>query len=109
MNAHDETRTLRRRLTGVEQALAAQGEPDRQGSVALVGLTTTVDSYPTVEVAYYAMRPIRLGGPIGEGMTPELHTGTKVFYALNLGAMIPPPSTYVVVAGVGGRFTFRYG
>lgn len=109
MDAHDETRTLRRRLAEVERALAAVSTPDRQGSLSLVGQTVSAGSYPTVESAYYAMKPIRLGGAIGEGLTPELHVVDKVFYAINLGAMIPPVGTYAVVAQVGGRFTFRYG
>lgn len=106
MNAHDETRTLRRRLTGVEQALAARGAPTAVASEALVGRTTAVDTYPTVARAYYAMQPVRITGRIGEGIVPTLTAGGSVFYAMNVGTAIPDEGTDLVVSMAGGRFVF---
>ena len=76
---------------------------------ALVVVTTTVETYPTSATALYACNPVILTGAETEGSAPTFSAdGNTILYAANLGTMIPPAGTYLVVHGGSGRLAFRY-
>lgn len=108
MNCEDESRTLRRRVQELEDALASGLEDIKVGSASLVGHTTELHDYPSVAQAYYACFPVRISGEIGEGIAPELTDGETAFYALNVGNAVPPEGSYFVITETGGRYTFDF-
>ena len=106
----NDLRVLRDRQTAAETWLdrsTASAEPF--GSAALCVITTTVTTYPTSAAEFYACNPELITGAETEGGTPTFTADTNtVVYGLNLGTVIPPNGTKLVLHSVGGRWTFRY-
>jgi hypothetical protein len=92
-----ETRILRERVASSAATLDRIGSDGMFGSAAIVGVTTTVTTYPTA------------AGTEGEGDDGSPTPDTKTtLYALNTGSQIPPAGTPIVCHAVGGRWVFRY-
>ncbi|MDR3639059.1 MAG: hypothetical protein P4L84_34965 [Isosphaeraceae bacterium] len=86
----------------------AEQAPDGCTAI-LVCQTTKVTTYPTSAKAYYAVQAQLVGGTETEGSAGSYSSdGTSVFYALNLGSVIPPQGTIVVCYYVDYRWVFRY-
>ena len=103
-------RVMRERMRDAEDALDAVSDHGSQfGSAAILGITTTVTTYPTTPNVFYAVNPQYLTGNDVESATPTFVTDTStVIYALNIGSTIPPNGTEIVASAVGGRWVFRY-
>lgn len=108
MTPADEARTLRRRLEGLERAVAARADAAGAAPAALL-VTTTVTAYPSGSQKYFAVRRVRPGGTESEGATPSLPAYGPTFYAANTGGSNPPAGTYVIGVMDGGRWLFNYG
>jgi hypothetical protein len=106
----NETRILRERLGATSDRLdTAQGAPPLHGSAAVLGITTTVTSYPTTAAAFYAMLPQEVDGSETEGSAASYTASSSTpFYGYNAGTQVPPAGTPVVCHAVGGRWVFRY-
>jgi hypothetical protein len=104
-----ETRILRERVASSAATLDRIGSDGMFGSAAIVGVTTTVTTYPTAAGAFYAVNPATITGTEGEGDAGSPTPDTKTtLYALNTGSQIPPAGTPIVCHAVGGRWVFRY-
>ncbi len=105
----NDLRILRDRQTAAETALDRSGGGGTFGSAALCVITTMVSSYPTSAGAFYACNPELLYGAETEGGAPTFTADTAtVIYAFNLGSVIPPSGTIIVIHAAGGRWCFRY-
>jgi len=83
---------------------------DADGTTAVVCKTVAVGTYPTVAGKYFAVREQTLFGDETEGAVVTLaDRSTNTFFAVHLGATVPPVGTQVlVVTTPEGRRTFRY-
>jgi hypothetical protein len=105
----DESRILRQRQADALADLDRRGDAPEDGSAAVLAVTTTVDTYPTSAVRFYACHPVAIDGGEDEGATPAFSVDTsRIFHACNLGTKVPSVGTYVLCHGTGGRWTFRY-
>ena len=106
----NDLRILRDRQAAASDSLDRQAAAaDPYGSAAMCVLTTTVTTYPTTANTFYACNPELLTGSEDEGATPTFTPDTAtIIYALNLGTVIPPNGTKLVIHSAGGRWTFRY-
>jgi hypothetical protein len=106
----NDLRILRERQLAASTALdRSEAAADPYGAASMVVITTTVSSYPTASVAFYACNPELLTGSETEGSTPTFTADTStVVYALNVGSAIPPNGTKVVIHAGSGRWAFRY-
>ena len=105
----NDLRVLRERHTSAEDALDRAVGQELYASPALVGVTTTVTTYPTSAGAYYAVNPGLITAAETEGTAGSVSADTgTVIYALNVGTSVPPNGTSIVVHGVGNRWVFRY-
>lgn len=96
----------------LRQTAALRGGRDASPAAAgasMLCVTATDGSYPTVAGAVYVVTPQELDAEDTEGAVATA-TGdtTQNFYALNLGASIPPQGTQIVCHSVGGRWCFRW-
>lgn len=107
MTPDNEARTLRRRMQAVETSMSNVSDGTRVDGASFVGITTTIDTYPTVAQSYFGVFPVRLRGEIHEGTAPDIDTGTNPVLVLNMGTGIPPEGTYVICFNSGGRYTMR--
>jgi hypothetical protein len=99
---------MRERQTVADAALDSALDLEPFGSAAMVVKTTTVSTYPNIPNAYFACNPVQVTGVEQEGQMPTFTVDTAtVFYALNLGAVLPANGTYLVCHQAGGRWTFR--
>jgi hypothetical protein len=79
------------------------------GTVSLLVQTTTITSYPTAANAFYACRPVEVGGNETEGGAASYTAdGAQVLYCYNLGTSIPTSGTRVIASAVGNRWVFRF-
>lgn len=78
------------------------------GAPAITARTRSAGSYPTAAQRYYAMVATEAFGAEVEGQAGTLTPGSGTFYALNLGATVPPVGTDVICTFAGGRWVFRY-
>ena|SRR5215831_6246508 len=103
-------RILRERQRAASEALdSAEGAAPPHGSAAVLGVTTTVASYPTTAAAFYAMLAQEVDGAETEGSVASYTASSSTpFYAWNAGTAVPPPGTPVVCHAVGGHWCFRY-
>jgi hypothetical protein len=105
----NDIRILRDRQTAANQSADRAAGQDPYGSAAMCVVTTTVATYPMSAAEFYACNPELLTGSETEGATPTFTADTAtVVYALNLGTVIPPNGTKIVIHAVGGRWAFRY-
>ena len=105
------TRVLRERVGYLSDSLDRAARPGINCSAAVVGVTTTIKTYPTVANSYFGITPQRITGTNAEGDTGTFAsdiTETTKMVALNIGTQLPPEGTQVVCHGVGGRWAFRY-
>jgi hypothetical protein len=102
-----ELSVIRKRLADLEAALdrIPVAPPQRRG---FVGVTTTIDSYPTSAQSYYAVIPQQTGGPEKEGGSASLTALSGTVFAANAGTSIPPEGTPVDVGFDGERHFFVY-
>lgn len=106
----NDDRILRDRTQAAREAIdsAASGDEAR-GSGALIGITTTVISYPTTAAVMFAIIPQDVNGSEQEGAAASyVPRSDSVTYALNLGTQVPPVGTEIICHAVGGRWCFRY-
>jgi len=101
-------RVMRERQIAAADALDRAGDLASYASAAQVVLTTTVSVYPTSANEFYACIPQQLTGAIIEGGAATYNGLSSTIYALNVGTMVPPAGTALVVHSVGGRWVFRF-
>jgi hypothetical protein len=106
----NDLRILRDRQTAASTALDRLAtDLSAHGSAAMCVITTTITTYPTAAVRFYACHPEIITGSELEGATPSFSADTAtVVYALNIGTAIPANGTILVVHAAGGRWCFRY-
>jgi hypothetical protein len=106
----NDLRILRDRQTAASAALdGSRADADPYGSAAMCVITTMVLTYPTAASSFFACNPELLNGSESERAEPTFTPDTAtVIYAVNLGTVIPPHGTKVVIHAVGGRWCFRY-
>ena len=78
------------------------------GAPSLVARTKVVHAYPSVASAYYACETQTVSGTEAEGGPATVTGDGTTFYALNLGTLVPPQGTPIVVTFVGNRWAFRH-
>ena len=108
MSHYDEAKRLRVRdnaLAGVLSVLPAVVDV---GSPCLVAQTTKLGIYPAGAGQFFACVPVAVLGTEVEGGPAIFTAQTSTFFALNLGGVVPPQGTNVVVTFVGNRWVFRY-
>jgi hypothetical protein len=108
LTASYETATLRRRMDDQLEAMDRPPSSAAECSDSWVGKTTTVTTYPTTALAYYAVVPCYLGGSETEGTAVAVNAGTAAVMVANLGSAIPPVGTAVIVTRTGNRAVFRW-
>jgi hypothetical protein len=102
-------RTIRNRHDSLQRDVDRDEGVDPEGSSAMLVVTFTQTTYPVAALSTYACHPVTINGGETEGATPTYIPDTTItLYAVNLGTTIPPPGSYLVVSGAGGRWTFRY-
>jgi hypothetical protein len=104
-----DTRILRDRQSDALAAVDRLSGFAEEGAEAVLAMTTTVSSYPTVPGAFYACVPLAVDGPEIEGAAANFTADTiRIVYAYNLGTQIPPAGTKILAHSCGGRWTFRF-
>lgn len=78
------------------------------GTPCLVARTKSLGAYPTQASRYFACTPQTVLGMEVEDGSGTLSSDEATFFALNLGAAVPPVSTAVLVTFTGNRWVFRY-
>ena len=105
----NDLRILRERVQNATDALDRSAGSEVFGSGAAIVVTTTETTYPTTANVMYAVVEQIVTGSEAEGATPTVGSaGGSLFYALNVGTMVPPVGTKLVVHQVGNRWVFRY-
>ena len=103
-----ESRTLRDRQAAAA-ALDRSADHAPHGNAALLCITTTVATYPTVAARVYALFPQDIDGAETEGAAcTYTSSSATAMYGVNLGTAIPPNGTRVIVDAIGGRWCFRF-
>lgn len=118
------TRILRERVANQSDALDRVTPFAPFASAAVLGVTTTIKTYPTTPGAFYGIIPQRITGTDKEGdpgtftsdLTPPANPPdpsappppTTMMVALNVGGQVPVQGTKVVCHAVGGRWVFQY-
>ena len=75
------------------------------GNTTVVGITTTITTYPTTTMMYVGVIPITpCCGTEAEGAAPTLTTGTGTFLAACLLATLPAVGSYVLCTLIDGRW-----
>ena len=103
-----ETERLRIAATADDQARSRSDPAAVAGAPTLVAQTTTVKTYPAAAQSYFACLPANVLGTETEGTAGTVKPATGVFYALNLGTVIPPTGTTIITTFAGNRWVFRY-
>jgi hypothetical protein len=104
----DEAKRLRVRDEAIADNLTVVPSPTDPGGPCLVAQTARVSTYPTSAQQFFACSPVAVLGAETEGGQATFTTFPATFFALNLGGVVPPLGTYVVVSFVGNRWVFRY-
>ncbi len=101
-----------KRLSSREDALAddvkRRDSDPPLGSPSLLAVTTTFKTYPTTSLSFHACLPLTLLGTEVEGGPGSVSPGDAIFFALNIGASVPPNGTQVLTTFVGNRWIFRF-
>lgn len=101
-----------KRLRGLDATLSVEfsqtGRDPSLGLPCTLAQTTTIKSYPTVAQSFYGCTPLTVLGAEVEGGEGTLTSGSSTFFALNLGATIPPAGTNILVTFVDNRWVFRF-
>jgi len=88
---------------------AQDGQERYPGSaVAFLGVVTTTGMIPTDPNVIFAVNPVRITGPNGEGQTPTLTSVGSRIFAANMGKQAPGVGEYVLVTGYRGRYSFIF-
>ncbi|WP_422932023.1 hypothetical protein [Singulisphaera sp. PoT] len=103
----NEPRTIRERHTDLASTVD-QMLPDPSRSSSILVQTTVQSTYPTTARGYYAVVQVDPGGAEVEGGGATLTAGTAKFYALNVGAKVPPVGTLAVAYPLNGRWVFKF-
>lgn len=104
-----EARILRQRQEDALSLSNRRGGVADDGSLAILAVTISLSTYPSVPNAFYAIAPVLVDGSEAEGAaaTFTVEAG-RTLYGYNLGIKIPPVGTYVIAHACGGRWVFRY-
>lgn len=108
MSNRDEAKRLRVREDAIAGDLSVVPNLADPGTPCLVAQTTRLTTYPTSARSFFACSPVAVLGAETEGSPATLTPLTPIFYALNLGAVVPPQGTDVIASFVGNRWVFRY-
>jgi hypothetical protein len=108
VSTRDEVKRLRVRDDAIAGDLSAAPYLADPGAPCLVAQTTRIGVYPTVAQSFFACTPVSILGAEVEGGAATLTVLAPVFFALNLGAAVPPQGTDVIASFVGNRWVFRY-
>jgi hypothetical protein len=105
----NDLRVMRERQLVASAVLDRSAGQDPYGSAAMCVITTTFATYPTSAAEFYACNPELLTGAETEGAAATFTADTAmVIYAVNIGTVVPPNGTKVVIHAAGGRWVFRY-
>lgn len=104
---HDDT-YYRDKILDLEDRLDSLDAPT-EGSASALVQTVSVSSYPTTAFTFYAVQPLVIDGVEREGAAASFGPDpSRVFYACNLGSVVPPVGTKLVVTSCGGRWVFTF-
>ena len=85
------------------------GTHPSDGNPSVLVQTATVSSYPTNASSFFACVPLALDGQETEGAAASfIPDPNRVIYAYNLGTLVPPVNTRLILTACGGRWVFRY-
>lgn len=79
-----------------------------ENTSSFVGRTFTDSTYPTTPRAFYLVSIQTVLGPEGEGLPGQLIDTGEIKLAMNIGTVVPPIGSYVVVSLVRFKWVFRY-
>jgi hypothetical protein len=105
----NDARINRSRQESIRDAINRIPSSPPDGARSLLVTTTTFATYPTTAGVFYAVLPTDVTGAETEGATPTFTQDSQLFYALNIGAGIPPNSTTVLAEMCGGIWVVCYG
>lgn len=105
--SHAESQRLRLRESHLHDEQTRAHPPSSGGAPCVLAATINDGTYPTSPAVFYACTPLDLIGDETAGSAGTTSTAGATFYALNLGATIPPLGTKVLVTQL-GRWVFRY-
>lgn len=77
-------------------------------AAAVIGKTFKKTTYPTTAKRVYALKFATLGFAESEGAAIDDESLGGEFFALNVGASVPPQGEYVVCNLVDGQWVFSY-
>lgn len=106
----DEIFRLINRVDALQTAIDSFNVDDTGTTRELIGVTTTVTTYPTSASSFFAVQLGTMTGTEVEGNVPTttVASGAGKFYALNLGGSVPPVGTIVIIMQQDGLLCFRY-
>jgi hypothetical protein len=104
----DDAKRLRVRDEAIADILTVVPSPADPGGPCLVAQTVRISTYPTSAQQFFACSPVAVLGAETEGGQATLSAFPATFFALNLGGIVAPVGTYVLVSFVGNRWVFRY-
>jgi len=104
----DEARRLRVRDAALVDGLGRRDQDRASGMPCLLAQTKRLSTYPTAAQSFYACAPSTLLGPEVEGGAGSVTPGASTFFALNLGAAVPPAGTNILATFVDSRWVFRF-
>lgn len=108
MSDSDDAKRLFTREDALADDVKRRDSDPPLGSPSLLAYTTTLKTYPTTSLSFYACLPLTLLGAEVEGGPGTVSAGDAVFFALNLGSSVPPSGTQVLTTFVGNRWVFRF-
>ena len=102
-------RIERERNAALADALGRFGAEAGEGGLSVLVQTFAETTYPTDANAFYAMHPVEVDGPEGEGDAATFTADeTRTLYAYNLGSAVPPVGTIVIAHLRSGRWVFTF-
>lgn len=108
MIASDEARRLKIREAALLDEFQ-KGRPDYVGAApCLLARTKTLNTYPSNAASFFACEPLAVLGAEVEGGPGTVSGNGTTFFAMNLGATVPPVGAQVIVTYVFNRWVFRY-
>lgn len=105
----DDARVMRDRHNEIATTSDVEFAHPSVASPAVLVQTYTLGTYPTAAGRLFACKMVDVSGDETEGATPTFGTPEGPLFAANLGAVIPPTGTRLVVHQVDGYWMFRYG
>ena len=108
MTNYDEAKRLRVRDDAIGELLSVVPQTLDSGSPCLIVQTTKLKTYPSSAQQFFACQPVAVLGVETEGGPAIFTAHASTFFALNLGAAVPPQGANVVASFIGNRWVFRY-